>query len=201
MNTSNLIIHKLKYTNQDRLNALSHAREYAIEHYRDFMTNEMSFIDVMNLKDITSLKEWVLSKGNATVEYNADRIEDFYNAMLNVVPFIPESNLVEPSWFRVWETVKMNCDYWHPLHLSVDASIAEIFYACNVFTEEEYLNHITKRTLKHIDYVTRNNRIHYEEIEQYWRSNIEAMNNMDIYNAVKAQEIVRRIKNSNLVIT
>lgn len=119
-------------------------------------------------------------------------ITDFYKAMLKVVPVIEckeHSGTECRGWWRVFETIKGTSNYFCSFDLGRDAWMAQQFYEQGAITQQQYKNHITKRTFD----ILSSDRFHneagqpdYNKIVDYWKEDyVEKALDMRFVNVLK----------------
>ena len=78
------------------------------------------------------------------------RIEAFYNAMKKVVPtmkYKSHSGTEDRGYWRVFDEITNVQSYFCSGDLGRDMLMAKLFRDVNAITEQQYQNHVTKRTL------------------------------------------------------
>ena len=150
--------------------ALSHAIAYLVEKQVDNGTSTTSQF-VINLAKSTSIKELM---SYAKEVHAGNDIEEFYSVMKKVVSQLknPEHTDSEcRGWYRVWESIAHNSNYFSVYDLGRDASMACTLLECGVITQQQFNQHKIKLTLNMAaasSYFWENGRPSAAKMVSYW---------------------------------
>jgi hypothetical protein len=143
-----------------KLDALSHAIAYTIEEMQNRGIGDDDIFEEKGITHPTTIKA-LLAAVSAFIKRKTDytprkeeltRINDFYKAMLKVVPTLDvnirdHGGTEDRGWYRVWAATVHDTGYDFVGDFGRDTAMFQTFYDVGAITEEQYLYQRTKNTL------------------------------------------------------